>query len=230
MLTADEIEALPEDPYEGFAALVDYLNRHLDDGPDNWTWRARRYVEAVSAYLDEHELRGFEIFERLEDKAPLDDGRFGDWWTEYSNAVSYAQTRIRLRRKRGGALSVVLNDEYRKEIGALLTKIRAIVPQLEITDRKRDAIYTRITQLQAEVEKSRTNLENFFAVTLETADTLGQAGTKAKPFLDALERLMKIFSKARAEEPPPSLPSPPERKRLEPPKKPKAELDDDIPF
>lgn len=230
MLTPDEIDALPDDPYQGFVVLVDCLNRHLE-ALENWNnWHARRYIEAVNAYLDEHNLRNAEPFQRLGDAPPTGDNAFSNWWTEYSNAVSYAQVRIRLRLKKAGGLVVVLNDERRKEIGALLTKIRAIVPQLEITDRKRDAIYSRIEQLQLEVEKSKTNLENFFAITLETADTLGQAGTKAKPFLDALERLTKLFSKARTEEAPPSLPSPPERKRLEPPKRPEASTDDDIPF
>ncbi|MBN9516145.1 MAG: hypothetical protein J0H97_22265 [Alphaproteobacteria bacterium] len=230
MLTRDEIEALPDDPYEGFVAMVDFLNQRLEV-LERWNnWHARRYFEAISAFLDEHGLRGAEPFERLNDDPPNGEGPFSVWWTEYSNAVSYAQVRISLRLKRGGSLSVILNNDHRKEIGALLTKIRAIVPKLEVTDRKRDAIYARIGQLQTEVEKSKTNLEAFFALTLDTADTLGQAGTKAKPFLEALERLKKIFSKAKSEQQSPSLPAPSKQKRLEPPKPSGNGLDDDIPF
>jgi hypothetical protein len=208
---------------------VDLLNNHLES--EQWgNWHARRYVETVNAFIDEHGWRGREGFERLSDAPPGADNVFRDWFTEFSNAVSYAQTRIRLRRKGGGPLSVVLNSDHRREIGSLLAKIRAIVPRLDVSEGKRDAIYGHIARLQAEVDKSRTRLEAFFALTLDTADTLGKASEKGRPFVDMLERLKKIFFEAKSQDLPPQLPPPADRKRIEPPARNQSQMDDEIPF
>lgn len=237
MLSNDDYDSLPDDPHLGFAVLVDSLESYLveeerGEGPS--THLARKYVEAIQAYIDEHDLR--DEFERIESSVPFSGEDFWVWWREFRAAVSYYQARIRYRYRKAGSLSVVLSPDRRTEIHALLNKVRIIVGSLDVNEKKRDAILSRLNKLAAEVDKSRTNLEAFFAVTLDAAGTAGQAAEKLKPVLDVLERMKKIFFEAKAEDLPPQLPAPEERKRIEGPKRddadkrtPKAQ-DDDIPF
>lgn len=237
MLSNDDYDLLPDDPRLGFAVLVDLLEQHLveeerGDGPS--LHLARRYAESIQAYIDEHDLR--DEFERIDQVVPFSSDDFWVWWREFRAALSYYQARIRYRNRKVGSLSVVLSSDRRKEIHALLSKVRIIVEKLDVNEKKRDAIMSRLNQLAAEVDKSRTNLEAFFAATLDAAGTAGQAAEKLKPVLDVLERMKKIFFEAKAENLPPQLPAPEERKRIEGPKPSDSEKrtpkppNDDIPF
>ncbi len=237
MLSTDDYDSLPDDPHLGFAILIDLLNTSLDDndrGDGPSTQLARTYAETVVAYIDEHDLA--DEFTRIDRNIPYSQDDFWVWWREFRGALSYQQARIRLRYRKGGGLTVVLSADHRKEIHELLNKVRIVVGKLDVHQEKRDAILSRLNRLAVEVDKSRTSMEAFFAATLATAGTAGQAAEKLKPVVDLLERIKKVFFDAKAQDLPPQLPAPEERKQIEGPKgtaperrAPKPQ-DDDIPF
>ena len=128
--------------------------------------------------------------------------------------------------------AVPLNDDYRHEIHQLLNKIRKVVANLDITDQKRDAIYARIADLAAEVDKSKTGFGALTALFLEACEAGGKGAEKLEPLVRLIERVGNVFARARGQQalPPPvksttkRLPSP------TPPARPSQDLDDEIPF
>lgn len=86
---------------------------------------------------------------------------------------------------------------------------------MEVAKDKVEAIYDRIGKLAAEVDKRRTNSEAVFALMIETGGALGKAAEKAKPFTDAIERILKIIYRAKEEDLPPQLPPPKKPKQIE---------------
>ena len=88
------------------------------------------------------------------------------------------------------------------------------MPKLDVSVRKRDAIYELIARLQSEVDRQRTSTESLWALIMEGGAALGKAGKDAEPFVEALERIKKVFFAAKTRDIPPKLPGPEEQKRL----------------
>ena len=141
-------------------------------------------------------------------------------------------TRARIaqgRRNRG--YSVAFDSIAKKKIGHYLSQIRDIIDAADLDDRKKEALYARITALQTEIDRSRTRFEAFGAYVIEAAGILGEAGKRIEPLTDAIA---KVFGIAKSHEDAiQSLPKPPDLKKLNPPDQEPQEappIDDDIPF
>jgi hypothetical protein len=158
-----------------------------------------------------------------------------DWWAKFSEDVSYTKSRYQFRRKLGSRLllgsGVTLNAERRAEIHALIGKIRKVVAVLDVSEDKRDAIYSRLAALAKEVDRSKTFFGTLMDLILETSGTLGEAAEKLDPLTKLIRRLTSIVADQKAAGGQPQLPAPPERKRIEGPvPQQQLDLDDDIPF
>ena len=238
MLFDDDLENLPNEPEPAFVKLVEILNQRLADANDQeWPLAAHEYVQVILAFADEHQ-----ITLPIDRTYPRNKHPFFDWFAEFKDAVTYAQNRFRFRNKSGvpvGVAAVPLNDKYRTEIHKLLGRIRKVVARLQISERKREAIYTKIGALAIEVDKDRTRLDALMDLVLEGTATLGEAAENLEPAVKLIEKLNGIFAKAKVESEPPALPSPdgegvakritgPAVAESEPP--PSGDLDDEIPF
>jgi hypothetical protein len=227
MLTSDDIENLPDDRDQAFAIIAEKLDEYVSKLEQDFGMReARLCAEEIGAYL--HATETIDDYPRLNFRVPRDSDEFWDWWNDFSAAVHFYRTKARLK-KSSGPLTVILDADHRARIHALLGQIRHIVPRLEVTVRKKDAIFAHIARLESEVDRQKTSTESFWALMMEGGSALGKAGTEAEPFIAALERVKKVFFEAKAQDIPPQLPAPDKPKQLPPPK-PKATLDDDIPF
>lgn len=135
-----------------------------------------------------------------------------------------------------------LNEEIRRQIHGYISKIREVIEPIDLKPAKRDALFAKLNALASEVDSDRTKTEAWGAFVLEVAGVGGKAARELTPVREMIDSIGNLIGKARemmAEGL--GLPSPGERKKLEPPcrqlprpeaeKKPLADdLDDDIPF
>jgi hypothetical protein len=115
------------------------------------------------------------------------------------------------------------------------------VDRLEISERKKQAMYSKIDALANEVDRNRTQFDAAMALIVEVASIGGDAAEKLEPVRKWIDSIARLLGRAKEAEDAaaPRLPGPQERKRIEPPRRtlPKRErspavddLDDEIPF
>jgi hypothetical protein len=240
MISDNDLENLPAGNEAAFVRLVDLLNERLANGnPESWEFRAQQYAQVLLAFIDEHNLE-LGMTSTLDRHMPGEStGGFSDWFNAFRNTINYFQARYRFRTRlvSTDAITVQFNDERRHEIHNLLDKIKKVVANLTISDRKRDAIYSKIAALASEVDRSRTRIDALMAFILETSETAGEAAENLEPVIKLAERVRKLFARAQAEGQSGALPAPAEEnspKRITGPAVPQprrsTQLDDDIPF
>jgi len=181
MLTDDFLRSLPDDPEIAFIELVDELDKWLRehnrpsgfDEPPDYSGE-RKYADTLRAFADEFDLAvPFRTYTRAQFPSEA------DWWVSFSEDVNYAKGRYQFRHKLGARMlqgsSVTLNAERRAEIHALIAKIRKVVAVLDVSEAKRDAIYSRLAVLAKEVDRSKTFFGTLMGLIIETS------GRSARP-------------------------------------------------
>jgi hypothetical protein len=236
MITQEDIENLPADPLMAFVVLADRLDEILaqyEGGRNSIDQRvATQCAEDIYALIDSHDLEN--QFSRLQQRIPSQSEAFWEWWPDFIGSVRYYRTRFLITRRSHPSL-VRLSDGHKQRIHTLLNQIREIIPKLGLSVDKQDAIFAKINSLATEVDKQRTSAEGAIGLYLQICSALGKGAEKLKPVAELIDKIVKTFGDAKADEPP-SLPAPPKPKQIDPPPKQlpgrrsKAELDDDIPF
>jgi hypothetical protein len=99
-----------------------------------------------------------------------------------------------------------LNTSEKTRIHGNIERIRELIEASDLSDRKRNALYEKLNQLAAEVDRNGTKTDRFFAFMGDAAFVLGDMATKAKPFTDEVKDMIKTIGKARSRKEGTSLP------------------------
>ena len=138
--------------------------------------------------------------------------------------------KLNARKKAGSTCIYILSDASKVRIRKKLDEIRSIIDESEISDRKRESLFSKLNAFQAEVDRDRTRLESFASMYVEIK---GEAKELRKVF-EPVEKVFEYVSSG-GKELWKALPEIKVTARLEPPQK-KIEdktdfdLDDEIPF
>jgi hypothetical protein len=114
--------------------------------------------------------------------------------------VTYWTTQIEVRhaqRLRPISTILQLTPEIRKQLHSYITKIRVVVTPLELTAKKKEAIFSRLNALADEIDRDRTKTEAWTAFALEIASAGGQAAKELKPVKDLSDAIGNLFGKAK---------------------------------
>ncbi|MGR0184097.1 hypothetical protein [Azospirillum aestuarii] len=224
-----DLGELPHDPEEAFMEFDARLFEYVEANKDQQSWSVeRRYISRLKAFADEHEINlPFSL------KIPIEDDAFGEWYRWALDQIDYYKTRLTIRTHRGktsGTVTILtLNDGFRVEIHNRLNQIRSYIESSPLDEKKKDAIYSKIAALQAEVDKSKTRLDAFLSVQLDITAAIGKGAESLEPVVKLLDSVKKIFSRAKDENEQAALEKPQERRLIEGPKR-DQEVDDEIPF
>jgi hypothetical protein len=239
MISDEDIDALPSDPDAAFVQYEAILREavrteNVRDRNPGWDVE-REYVAHILAFVDTRDLPL-----DLPRNPPGDGSAFSEWYQIFIRAVDYYKAVARLQvsaRKRQNVAVLMLSLDFKTQIGGHLTAIRKIVAEAEMSENKRDAIFRRINNLQEEVDRDRTRTEAAMALWLDLTSAISKGAKNLDPAIDRLERIIKVFAKAKDESEEKALMAPPERKRIAPPTSPveqpqaeKPSMDDEIPF
>ncbi|MDA9529799.1 hypothetical protein [Bradyrhizobium sp. CCBAU 25338] len=231
----DPYHDLPEDPEEAFLRLETHFraecDRHLAalDQNDRTDVVYVDYIAKVLAAIKALELEG----EFKSEVPSIEDVNFTTYLNFNKDVMHYC-TMLRIRRsQREQGYSVQFDDTARRKVHHHLDQVLDIFQKLEIDDRKREKLISRLNDLQGEVEQRRTRFDRFAALTMEVAGVVGDATERSK-IIDIFDAIGRVFWGAQTEKQK-QLPAPTQRK-IEPPKpkieekKPPSNMDDDIPF
>ena len=110
-----------------------------------------------------------------------------------------------------------LNEDEKRKILQHLEQARLIIQSSEISDRKKNALLERLSDLIKEVYLYGTSADRFFAFAGDLGFVLGDMAEKAKPLIDEIKEVLKLVTRARARQEGISLPSGDQVLQLTPP-------------
>ncbi len=79
-----------------------------------------------------------------------------------------------------------------------LNHIREIIERSEIPDNKKNALFKKLNELSAEVDRTGTRTDGFLGLIGDLGVRLGQFGEDAKPLTKELKSLLRIVMRSRA--------------------------------
>jgi hypothetical protein len=92
----------------------------------------------------------------------------------------------------------ILTADEKQAVQKHLEKIRSIIEESGLDDRKKNALFDRLSDLESEVNRNGTRTDRFFAFTSELGFALGLFAKNAKPAIEETKAMMKIVVNARA--------------------------------
>lgn len=221
-MTDDQLfENLPTDPEQAFLYLEKYFRAECDENivrlnraqePEHSAYVT--YLTKMNAAIAELGLES-ELSFRLPSVQDIDY----ETYQNVLNNINNYLTRLKIRHGlRVQGYSVRFDTVTRQKIRHHLTQIRGIVDILEVNQRKKEALLKKISALELEVDRDRTRFDTFGAFIIDAAEVLGDAADKAEPARKWVDSISRLFWGAKNEEETKQLPSPPDRKQIEPPR------------
>ena len=92
----------------------------------------------------------------------------------------------------------ILDADEKKEIHAHITKIRKLIDQSQLDDRKKNSLFERLTSLAMEVDRNGPGRMNSLRSQAKLPSRPGNFAKKAKPMFDEVKDILKIITRARA--------------------------------
>jgi hypothetical protein len=232
----DPYDNLPEDPEAAFLRLEAHYKEECERelaAAQNNDQRTDiifvHYMAQVLGAINELGLEG-----NFKSEVPSIEDVNYNTYLNFNKDVTHYTTVLKVRRsQREQGYSVRFDETAKTKIHHHLDQVRGIFDKLEIEDKKREKLISRLDDLTSEVNQPRTRFDRFAALTMEVSGVVGDAVERSK-IIDLLDAVSRVFYGAQTEAqkqlPPPKAP-----KRIEPPR-PKIEpsnrndMDDDIPF
>jgi hypothetical protein len=230
-LTYDFSE-LPDDQEEAFLVLEDRYRQECELALNN----AHEH-ENVSIYYTDYIAQVLGAAEEL----GLVEAAFGtnevpdiehvdfQAYQNFSKRVKHYRTRLEIRHgRRVQGHSVRFDASTKAKLHHLLEQVQEIFQRIEVKEAKREALLSRLSDLNAEIDRNRTRFDAYAALAIEVADVTGDVVERSK-VLEVLNAVARLFGTAKKEEGARRLPSPSKPKQIEHRKQAQIE-DDDIPF
>lgn len=231
---------LPEDHEKAFVYLEKQFRAQLDESlkdNDQSSFDAyckRKYMSSVIAAANSLDIPGIKDY-----LSPYNDKGvweiFEGFETDVMNITIQIEINHARRRKK---YSVALESTAKQKIRHYIEQIRTTVVESGVSQDKRDAIFKKLSELTLEIDRDRTRFEVVADGIRGVARLSGDVEREgAEPWWQWVKLIFGEIDDAKDKEPQTSLPAPEERKRLEPPRKelpapkrPKRDLDEEIPF
>ena len=232
----NEYVDLPDDPEKAFADLQQRKYADLErisERNEYPSWRAeRRYVDILTAFDEVHGLGIFTAF----GSPPFADEDFSIFFHDFSRCAEMSSQKIKMeeaRRLKTGAQNVIVLDATkRKAIHILINAIREELNEFSLPENKREALFNKLNDFAAEVDRNRTRTEAFLSFVVDMGRASRELNDELKPLLQKSDRIIDLIEKAKKWNE--ALPPWKERMKIEgPPKRlapPQHDIDDEIPF
>ncbi|MCK1391623.1 hypothetical protein [Bradyrhizobium sp. 1] len=219
---------LPENPEEAFLVLEDRYRRECEDAVS----KAGEH-DILSVYYTDYIAQVLGAAEELEiveaafnDEVPRIENVDFSTYQFFSKRVKHYVTRLQIRHgRRIQGHSVRFDLSAKTKVHHLLAQVRDIFLKLEVEEKKRESLLTKLNILEKEVDLNRTRYDAYAALVIEVAEVTGKAVERSK-ILDLLDAVARVFGTSKNDDRP-QLPAPKTPKRIE---HKRSDMDDDIPF
>jgi hypothetical protein len=229
---------LPLDPEEAFLTLEDRYRSECEEAVqksgehDNVSIY---YTDYIAQVLGAAEELGLVEAAFGETEVPQIENVDFQTYQNFSKRVKHYRTRLEIRHgRRVQGYSVRFDATAKTKVHHLLAQVREVFSKLEVDEAKREALLSKLTDLEAEVDRNRTRFDAYAALAIEVADVAGEVVGRSR-VLEVLDAVARLFGVAKKDEGLRQLPGPSKPKQIEhqkpSPKRIKnSEMDDDIPF
>lgn len=232
-------DSLPRDPEQAFLTLEAKFRDDCETAVNRAHENARvevfymHYIGRVLAAISELELAG-----QFRDTVPNIEDVDYNTYLNFSKDVEHYRTKLEIRHsRRAQGFSVCFDLAAKEKVRHHIGQLRGIFDTLELDQKKKDALLTKLRDLESEVDRERTRFDAFAALAIEAAGVIGEVIEKSK-VLKLLNAIAGAIHGAKEEEEAKQLPAPQRPKQIEPPRAPtkapprdfSANPDDEIPF
>ena len=207
----DVVRGLPSDPFVALYRFAQWVSSQNNSNAEGYI-RVRTFYESfikrysipinlddisakgtqkgVVEYITSEVLKKREILLKSEIEVDIDN-LIG----EYESATSLDTFGI-----------ARLNSDEKQKIHASINKIRTVIDESPLSERKKNALYKKLDDLAHEVDRIGTKTDAFFAFMGDVAFVMGDMAKKSKPLLDEVKDMIKVIGRARARQEGVSLP------------------------
>jgi hypothetical protein len=239
----DPYADLPSDPEEAFIHLENSFREECEAAVRGTEENVRvdiywvRYISKVIAAI---EVLGIEA--AFEQEVPKIADVNWETYQQFSNDVEHYKTKLLIKNaRRTQRYSVQFDHAAKQKLRHYLQEIRAVIDALEADEKKKNALYTRVNDLQGEIDRDRTRFDAIASLTITAAGVLGEALEKSQ-FRSLLNSIERVFWGAQSDAQQ-QLPAAPKPRQIEGPKTERAsprttsqrgngadDLNDEVPF
>lgn len=236
---------LPDDAEEAFAVLQSRKFKKLEEaweeGRNGGWYMERQYVDNLTAFDEVHGLGLLTAFRN----PPSGDNQFSNFFQDFRRHAEITSQKIMMeaaRRQRVNAENIIVLDATaRQTIHTLIAAIRERLNEMALPEDLRQSLFNKLNVFTAEVDRTRTRTESFFAFSVQAARAVKLVNDELKPLQQTIDRIFDWIEKAKKLKD--ALPPWGERKQIEAPRKglpnpekqsdhdySRRDLDDEIPF
>lgn len=245
MITDDDLINLPDDPELAFVQYEASLRKRIQEAISNSEGYGIpefqfEYISHVLGMVNALQLSFMNDWSLPSTNES--DSIVQDTYRQLLVDVDFNKIQIRIKNaRRIKKYSVALDHTTKQKIRHYLGQIKEVIDKLEVSDSKKEALYSKIGALEDEVNRDRTRFDAAMALVLEVGDTTGEFGKRLKPIKEIMDSITGVIKAAKGDEEQryPSLAAPETPKQIESPKKQlpspetnngSGDLDDEIPF
>ncbi len=232
MLEPSDYEDLPEDPSAAFVHLETKARERLTElirtSGDNFNYDQelrREYMNRVLAAASVYKVNlSFDDLNTISTATYDEYMKFIHEIDRYSTIFHIENSR------RNRKYSVALDASTKARLHHHLNQMKDVVRDLDISEVRREAFYSCIADLEAEINRNRSRMEAIGSALVSYCQYVGEGAENLNPLVKILERVAAALGKAKETEIETDrrLPAPKIPKRIEHRKKP---IDtDEIPF
>lgn len=196
ILRQADFEAAPDDDQRAFIYLEEKARERLyediseDQNGNTYYPRSQDYMTRISGVAAAYGIPGIE-FDPNQNNQELE-------FTHFIHAVDYQTAQIsallaRDRRKN----SLRLESSDRAKIRHHIDRIRELVQDSELTEKRKDAILSRATSLEQELEKSKVDTKAILIVASMVLAAAASLKTIEEPLVRAGTAMIELVGNAR---------------------------------
>jgi len=223
---------LPDDPELAFVDLVTKFDRQREENVATSEERSDTSIfllDYMNNVVGVAEALHLDLYDDWE--IPANESAVYATYRDFSLRTKRYILEIQVRHARiGKHYSVELKTAVKARIRKLIEQIKEEIEKLDVDERKKNTLLAKLNKFLDEVDRERTRYDSAMDMMLGIA---GVVDKTSSPIVDLLDSVTRLLAQAKSTEPL-ELPPPRERRRIEGPRKqlpkPKADMDDDIPF
>jgi hypothetical protein len=230
LLEDDDLASAPPDPEAAFVHLERAARNNLVRNSETWDNEVE-YIGTVIALAGHYNVD----IGQWELPHP-ESSEVSSVFRMFRIHITTVCTALALRNSDRSKLSVIsFNPETKTKLRRLLDQMQETVEKEPcLTQRKRDALYSRIAALSKEVNTDWARSESLGNLAIELAEDGDAVVGRLENLRGWFGDIVALLYKAREEQPQkPSLPAPAQKKKLPPPRPKQSfdkKIDDEIPF
>lgn len=193
--------SLPDDPLEAFFL---YESRLRDIYLDESSWRdfsdqmdsKSQYISKIIGYVQAHELDV-----GIPDEIPIDPEDFEKYFNFAQRKIAILVEKLKLqsiqKQKRSVVPLYIISSAVKIEIHHHITQIRALIDESDVTQTKKDRLFTRLNALSLEVDKEKSKGDIALGLYTLVKSDLGVAVGNINEILGHAKGILDAYAKAK---------------------------------